>query len=161
MLRIKWRLNGLVLGMGLIVLRSGFAVEFPPPQITGAAAVAGQKQIQWGPYPAAVQYKILRAPTALGPFSEDKSGAIVGQNWSGSLTSGLGFYRLEVESMKSEDLLATQVLNRLAYGPTPDELERVKAIGAAAYIREQLAPETIQENLAIDALPSGGGPSWQ
>ena len=81
--------------------------------------------------------------------------------WMTPLTAGIGFYRLQVEPMKPEDLLATQVLNRLAYGPTPDELERVKAMGAEAYISEQLAPETIPENLAIDTLPSGNGPSWQ
>ena len=46
---------------------------------------------------------------------------------------------------------AGHVLNRLAYGPTPDELARVETIGARAYIEEQLDPASIDES-ANDAL---------
>jgi hypothetical protein len=35
---------------------------------------------------------------------------------------------------------AGHVLNRLAYGPSPDELGHVLSIGASAYVEEQLAP---------------------
>ena len=38
-------------------------------------------------------------------------------------------------------LLTAGALNRLAYGPTPDELERVASMGPQAYIEEQLVPE--------------------
>ena len=72
-------------------------------------------------------------------------------------TTSNGFYRVEVVPMdtngaplSANSLLTGTVLNRLAYGPTPDELERVRAIGADNYIQEQLAPESINENLAID-----------
>ncbi|MBI2928927.1 MAG: DUF1800 family protein, partial [Verrucomicrobia bacterium] len=48
-----------------------------------------------------------------------------------------------------------------SYGPTPDEIERVltgpAAIGAEAYLEEQLAPEKIAEDL--DTLPAQ--PGWQ
>ncbi|PYJ03205.1 MAG: hypothetical protein DME25_12915 [Verrucomicrobia bacterium] len=43
------------------------------------------------------------------------------------------------------------MLNRLAYGATPDELERVASIGPQAYINEQLAPETIAPADTVDA----------
>ncbi|MBI3417290.1 MAG: DUF1800 family protein [Verrucomicrobia bacterium] len=135
------------------------ADDTPPPAITGNSVNSGQKQILWEPYPAALQYKILRSPTALGPFSEDTSGSVAGNTWKAPLTSASGFYRLQVDSMKPDDLLVAQVLNRLAYGPTPDELERVKSMGAAAFIREQLAPELIQEDLEIDKPSSDTG--WQ
>ena len=56
--------------------------------------------------------------------------------------------------MSSNALLSSIVLNRLAYGPTPDEIERVltgpSAIGPQAFIDEQLAPEAITETIAFD-----------
>jgi uncharacterized protein (DUF1800 family) len=39
------------------------------------------------------------------------------------------------------------VLNRLTYGPTPDELKRIRQIGAEAYLAEQLAPWNITEDV--------------
>jgi uncharacterized protein (DUF1800 family) len=50
----------------------------------------------------------------------------------------------------SNEVLAATLLNRLAYGQTPDELERVTSIGPEAYIAEQLAPENIAEDLLVD-----------
>src|SRR5213075_265737 len=58
-------------------------------------------------------------------------------------TTPYRFYRIGATGMSSNDLLTANVLNRLAYGPTPDELERVRAIGPQAYIDEQLAPQNI------------------
>lgn len=52
------------------------------------------------------------------------------------------FYSLQLLQMSSNDLLRANILNRLAYGPTPDDLERV-APDPQAYIDEQLAPETV------------------
>jgi hypothetical protein len=52
------------------------------------------------------------------------------------------------------------LLHRLGYGPTPDELDQLSQIGAAAYIQEQLAPETIQEDLEIDRVVPATG-DWQ
>ena len=37
------------------------------------------------------------------------------------------------------------VLNRLAFGPTAEEVARVKEIGLSQYISEQLAPETVDD----------------
>src|SRR5262249_10952652 len=39
--------------------------------------------------------------------------------------------------------LTANALNRLAYGPTPDELRRVATLGPQAFIDEQLQPEAI------------------
>src|SRR5881394_1902218 len=81
-------------------------------------------------------------------------------------TTPNGFYRVEVVPMDTSgspattnSLLTGTVLNRLAYGPTPDELERVRAIGADNYVQEQLAPELISENLSIDVVNTNSG--WQ
>jgi uncharacterized protein (DUF1800 family) len=43
----------------------------------------------------------------------------------------------------SSEQQALHVLNRLGYGPKPGQIEHVKTIGVAAYIQQQLQPETI------------------
>jgi uncharacterized protein (DUF1800 family) len=40
---------------------------------------------------------------------------------------------------------ANRVLNRIAYGPAPGDIDHVTAIGVGAYIDEQLAPEKLPE----------------
>ena len=42
-------------------------------------------------------------------------------------------------------LKALHVLNRLAFGPKPGDLDKVNAMGVEAYIQQQLHPETIAE----------------
>ena len=44
----------------------------------------------------------------------------------------------------TEDQKILHVLNRLAYGPRPGDVARVRAMGIEAYIEEQLSPETIR-----------------
>ena len=41
------------------------------------------------------------------------------------------------------DLRAIHVLNRLAFGPSPGDLEHVKSVGVDKYIEEQLSPNSI------------------
>ncbi len=43
---------------------------------------------------------------------------------------------------------AWRVLNRMAYGPRPGDLERVRSTGADAWIEEQLHPEKVEEQWA-------------
>jgi uncharacterized protein (DUF1800 family) len=50
---------------------------------------------------------------------------------------------------------ANRVLNRIAYGPAPGDLEHVKAIGIDAYIDEQLAPEKLAEPAALTQQLAG------
>jgi len=70
-------------------------------------------------------------------------------------------------SMSSNNLLIANLLNRIAYGPTPDELERLALIGPQAYINEQLAPENVVENIesytvqTTNGVPSSGVPQWR
>ncbi len=47
----------------------------------------------------------------------------------------------------NEDLQsAGHVLNRLAYGPSPDDLQRIEEVGVSAYIMQQLDPLTVDES---------------
>ena len=59
-------------------------------------------------------------------------------------------------------LKALHVLNRLAFGPGPGDIERVKAMGADAYIEAQLSPDTIPVpdglQRRLDALSSRMAP---
>jgi len=51
----------------------------------------------------------------------------------------------------TEDQKLEQVLNRLTFGPRPGDLERIRQIGPKAYIQQQLHPESIPENPALEA----------
>ena len=46
---------------------------------------------------------------------------------------------------KPDDRTIVHVLNRLGFGPAPGDVERVRAIGLAAYIDQQLHPERIDD----------------
>lgn len=50
---------------------------------------------------------------------------------------------------QAPEALAAHLVNRLSFGPTPGEVERVRVMGAAAYIDEQLAPEKLPEPQAL------------
>ncbi len=86
----------------------------------------------------------------LAPFvtSISTNGTNYGYEWRiTNSTAPSGLYRVQVTPMNSNALLAATVLNRLTYGPTPDEIERISAIGPDAYIAEQLAPWTLTEDV--------------
>ncbi|MSU63267.1 MAG: DUF1800 family protein [Pedosphaera sp.] len=146
----------------LVLLTVSLATNISKAQdnsILGYSLSQGQQQLRFKPQPSVEAYQVLRADRLGTPFLPDGSGKITAADPRGFLwtapfrTDELGFYQLKAVPMASNDLLAATVLNRLAYGPTPDELERVKIIGADAYIQEQLAPELIQEQIAADTLP--------
>src|SRR5436190_19828850 len=120
-----------------------FASDPPPPQIIGVGSSNAQKAVLWAPYPSAAQYSIWSKTNVAGGFTNDASGRIDGYTWTASNTAPAKFFKLGVTTVSSNAVLTANVLNRLAYGPTPDELERVTAIGPQAYIDEQLAPDAI------------------
>ena len=122
-----------------------FAFDPVPPQITSLSRSNAQQTVTWAPYPAAQQYNLLTSGNVVGPYT-NAPGVISGNSWRGTNNSPYQFYRLGVTPMSSNDLLSANILNRIAYGPTPDDLERLAAIGPQAYINEQLAPDTIVDN---------------
>ncbi|HEY9283200.1 MAG TPA: DUF1800 family protein, partial [Pyrinomonadaceae bacterium] len=48
----------------------------------------------------------------------------------------------------AEDQRVVHVLNRLGFGPRPGDVERVRKMGVAAYVEEQLRPERIDDSRA-------------
>lgn len=131
-----------------------------PISLQSLSRDGSQVRLQWTPFPAVRAYHIYSARTPVEVFEEELSGVRSGFSWAGDASSGkAGFYRVSGEPLSDDALYAANALNRLAYGPTPDELERVltgpNAIGPAAYVEEQLAPESINEDL--DHLPTESG----
>ena len=47
---------------------------------------------------------------------------------------------------KPDDRAIVHVLNRIGFGPAPGDLERVRTIGLAAYIDQQLQPERLDDS---------------
>jgi uncharacterized protein (DUF1800 family) len=145
-----------------------------PPVLTAVSTNRGQANLSFQPYPAAQAYTFLSASNLASGFSTNTNffpapynlatnqlvyGAITVTNvtanyaWRLSNAPPTGFYKLLVTPMSSNAVLASTVLNRLAYGPTPDDLDRLlNATNAQAYIAEQLAPWLITET--VDTTPA-------
>ncbi len=65
------------------------------------------------------------------------------------MTFGAGAYPWTWSRPSLADVTpALTALNRIAFGPRPGEVERVNAMGADAYIEEQLHPETIDDSVS-------------
>src|SRR4051812_47368742 len=121
-----------------------------PPSISSSTLSNAQRQVQFTPYPAGDQFKMLRKnDLGSNTWLEDTSGVFSGPNWTTAHNQSNAFYRLQVNPLSSNVLLAATVLSKLTYGPTPDLLDRLAVIGPEAYINEQLNPETITERVAL------------
>lgn len=119
----------------------------PPPPVVGLVSSNTQKTVIWSPYPAAEQYTVRSKTTVTGVFTNENTNAVSGFSWRGTNSAPAKFYSLGVTPMSGNALLTANVLNRIAYGPTPDELERIAALpgGAQDYINEQLAMDGLVE----------------
>jgi uncharacterized protein (DUF1800 family) len=58
------------------------------------------------------------------------------------------------DAQENDDATALHVLNRVAYGPKPGDIARVKAMGVKAYIEQQLNPEKIADPQVEQELAS-------
>lgn len=115
----------------------------PAPALNITALSNSQKRASFDAYPSADVFRMLRNSNVVDAWIEDTSGAFSNLTWAAP--SGPGFHRLEVTPLTSNQLLTATVLSKLAYGPTPELLDRLALIGPQAYIDEQLAPENITE----------------
>ncbi len=143
--------NFLLLSCWLGCVISTVAQEPPPSVITNITSTGAQKSIKWTPFPAIKNYQIFSSTNVVGPFLTN-SGLVSGFGWIGTSSLPANFYQLQITPLSTNELLTATVLNRLAYGPTPDEMERIltgpSAIGPDAFIAEQLAPELISETVS-------------
>jgi uncharacterized protein (DUF1800 family) len=121
----------------------------------------GTKRLSFSPLPAVEKYSVVRAPNLLGPYVEASTGVLSGFEWLEPVQAeaGTSFFRVRATPVDPAELVVSTVLNRIAFGPTPDESARVRGMGPDAYIEEQLAPESIPEELEIDVVATPEG--WQ
>jgi uncharacterized protein (DUF1800 family) len=157
----------------LVTLLPRIASAQTPVTIYNFSTVGSVKNLRFQPYPSTAAYTFLGGtnvtlltpdPTfALAPYfigtvtiTNSPSNVVVltnfGYEWRTTNNLPMGFYSVQVTPMDSNAVLCAHLLNRLSYGPTPDELDRVNAMGPAAFINEQLNPETVAET--ADSLPS-------
>jgi hypothetical protein len=121
-----------------------------PPRISSDKTTNGQPRFVF-PYPAAQSYEILSADNVQGPFTPDtNSGRFLGPTYIVTNASPLRIFKVGAVPMSSNDLVMATVLNRLTYGPTPDDIDRIRTIGTDAFIAEQMVPETIVETIDTD-----------
>ncbi|MSU35870.1 MAG: DUF1800 family protein [Pedosphaera sp.] len=147
-----------VVGLGFLGAPLGRAVDAGVVEIQHKT---GQVRLSVNPVAAAAQYRVLRAEALGTEFIEDKGGVFNGLDWLGVPVGEEAFYKVDATQLAPGEVLIPTLLNRLAYGPTPDELERLRKIGPDAYIAEQLAPENIQENLEDFAVIPADSAGWQ
>lgn len=132
--------------VGDLVGRPATAAE--TPVITSIAVETGRPNLVFAPFPATVEYQIDRSLSPAGPFVPDPAGQFQGFTWNGAAgPQAAGFFRLTPRTLAPDQLLAATLLSRLAYGPTADDRARLAAMGPAAFLAEQLAPESIPEDL--------------
>ncbi len=137
-----------------------------PPLIYNLTVLNSNKSFQFTPAPAISNYTVLSGTDLSQPLTP-VAGTISNFLYRGVSGSAARFYRVEAAPMSSNDLLSVNLLNRLAYGPTPDELVRVRTMGPQAYINEQLAPEALTEthdfyvSQTTNGVPPSGLPEWR
>jgi uncharacterized protein (DUF1800 family) len=137
-------------GMVLLTIAMAFstqAQEPAPPTFNESSQTNRQPTFKWSPFPAADQYRVWMTPLIDQPFQLFTNGVFYGNSWTLPGAANEAFFKVEANPMPENELLTTTVLNRLSYGPTPDELDRVRSIGPDAFIEEQLAPELIPDYL--------------
>jgi len=151
-MKSMWGRCALIL-TGLAVLASSNAGGAEPPANAGIGVANGQKQINLPLVPGVDEFQVESTTDFTKPFGSAGAGLTSGYLWEQSGASKkFEFFRVKMQKKDPAELLTATLLNRIAYGPTPDELARVKQMGPEAYLQEQLAPETIQENLPIDQV---------
>lgn len=128
-----------------------------PPRIIASLTTNGQPLLSF-PHPAASQYSVFGANDPAGPYLPVQ-GRLVGPTFTVTNGGPTGFFRVGVTMVDSNVIFTANVLNRLTYGPTPDDLARIAAIGPEAFIEEQLAAAAIPEDLDTQAPVTNAPPA--
>jgi uncharacterized protein (DUF1800 family) len=141
----------LVFLLWLIVPTNLTSQESPIPKVSTWGISNATLTIQITPQPSIEEYLLEKSSDLGTGFRAGPTSTFMGYSLGVQATENQGFYRLRMKPLSDSEVLTSTVLNRLAYGPTPDELDRVltgpKAIGPEAYIREQIHPEQVPDDL--------------
>lgn len=172
----------------VILPTSSRAVEAPPPKIDALVVSDSEKSLRVTPSPGAEAYYFYSATNPGGPFVLNTNFALVpyitgystnyttngpvavtnlAYEWRNTNFPGAsGYFRVASTPIASNTTLAATVMNRLAYGPTPDDLPIVLA-DPQAYIDQQLnmggfPPENLNDYIVetTNAIPSDPYTNW-
>jgi uncharacterized protein (DUF1800 family) len=128
-------------------IAAGAEMNPAPPLMIGKPGTNGPAQFIF-PYPAAQQYQVFSTTDPSLPFTEDNvSGKLLGPLFQVTNGGPQRFYKVSATPMNSNDVFIANVLNRLTYGPTPDDLDHIRAVGAQTFINEQMAAEAIADTI--------------
>src|SRR5688500_16932675 len=101
-----------------------------PPAISRFTLSNGVTSITFSNLPPATEQYFIRTSTDVaGAYTNDPGWVQNGASLRVTNNQPSRFYQLGATPMSSNALLTANLLNRIAYGPTPDELTRVAAIG--------------------------------
>src|SRR5437867_7106356 len=124
------RVLALAVLTGAVATHTLFAADPPPTSLSiGITTNRNIKTVAWprALIPALQTNRLLSA-TNIASFSDVPPNNITvapgGYTYTTSNTLQRQFFNLQLLQMSSNTLLTANALNRLAYGPTPDELER-------------------------------------
>jgi uncharacterized protein (DUF1800 family) len=150
----------------VICLQTGPAVSLPAapppaPVITNLNLNGPQRNLRFAPYPAAAAYTILGTTNLALPLAADTNFALApyvaglssngtnfGYEWRATNAAGPAhYYRVAVTPLASNAVLAATAYNRLAYGPTPDDLDWLTNHTPDDFITNQLAPWNLLEDV--------------
>ena len=168
-------------------VHSLLASENPPPVIDQIVVEGSRKNLRVTPAPGVQAYQFYSAPSVAGPFSVNTNfiltpyitGYSTNSTTNGPVTitnyayewrntnfaGNSGFFTMSATPLLSNTVALATVLNRLAYGPTPDDLTAY-ANNPQAYIDEQLNMNGIPETLdtytveITNAIPSDPLTNW-
>ena len=105
----------------------------------------GLLQIPFTPAPGVSEYRLWMQPTLDAAAQPYANAATSGFTWLADVDQlPRGFFRMESVPVPEADELCGLLVNRIAYGPTPDLLDQM-ALNPGAWLAQQLAPETIVE----------------
>lgn len=181
--------RGCVLLLAFLTVTPLLATDPDLPAIQSLSVTGSTRNIRFPLYPGAQAYTFWWSTNAGGPFVVNSNFHLApyltgyttniitntptvvtnfAYEWRlTNATAANAFYTLGVTALGSNAMLPGHVLNRLAYGPTPDELTRVSNITAQAYINEQLNFEGIPDPLdnayviqETNSIPSDYTTNW-
>jgi uncharacterized protein (DUF1800 family) len=115
--------------------------------LTLDVATNGTKRVSWPrPLLPALEVNQLSVGPTIDGLAPIPSDVVVttpsGYSWTVVNSLDSQFYSLRLEQKTPSSLFSANVLNRVTYGSTPDELEKIITIGPEAYLDEQLAMES-------------------
>jgi uncharacterized protein (DUF1800 family) len=148
-----------LVGLTVTTFKPAHATEPPPPKIDTIVISGPQKNLRVTPAPGAEAYYFYSATNPSAPFTLNTNFVLMpyvtgystnfttngpvtitnlAYEWRNTnFTGDSGFFRMAATSIASNTTLGATVMNRLAYGPTPDELPVVLA-NPQAYIDQQV-----------------------